>query len=106
MASLNDDLAADYADAISGYEQTFSWKGKPYSCVRTTDPAALMIVVGGEEVETRERITAPLSVFPGGRCPQQGDMIDEYALQIVKADPNVGHVVLWCAPPMNMPKGD
>ena len=104
MASFRDELAADYLDAIGDYEQTFLWNNKPYPCVRTTEPAALLVMVGGDEKMTQERITVPLAAFAGKTVPKQGDLIDKYALQVVKADPNVGHVVLWCSPPMNMEK--
>ena len=102
MASLREQLAADYAAAIGGYEQKFQWEGTWYPCVRTTEPAALESGPGGDELMVSDRITAALAVFKGGVLPKQGDFIDGYKLQVQRADPNFGHVVLWCAPPLNL----
>ena len=102
MGSFADDLAADLADAIGDYEQTFVWNGETLPCVRTTDPAALMQGPGGTEEDISDRITVPLSALDPDDLPTQGDLIDGYALQILRTDPNVGHLVLWCGPPMNM----
>ena len=102
MGTLRDDLAADMAEAIGDYDQSFEWKGKSYPCVRTTDPAALTVGPGGDQDGISDRVTVALPVFAGGRLPEQGDLVDKYALQILKLDPNVGHLVLWLGPPMNL----
>ena len=74
MGSLRDELAADYADAIGGYEQTFEWEGETFACVRSTDAAGL-------------------SIRPGG------GLLDGYSLQVKRVDPNIGQIVLWAGPP-------
>ena len=105
MGSLADDLAADYAEAIGGYEQTFDWNGHTLPCVRTTAAAALEAYPGGDEGNISDKITVALSDLPDGETPAAGDFIDDGSLQITSTDPNVGHLVLWCTPSMNMGAG-
>ena len=109
MGSLRDELAADYAEAIGGYEQTFEWEGESFACVRTTDVAGLTLRPGGggfEEQDITDRITASLPlVLANGvvltdlSAPVVGDLLDGYSLQVKRVDPNVGQLVLWAGPP-------
>ena len=105
MGTLRDDLAADYADAVGDYEQTFEWKGETYPCVRTTAPAGVDDEAGGEQLQISDRITVAIADLPAGKRPIQGDLVDRYRLQILKDDFNVGHLVLWCGVPLNMRAG-
>ena len=100
MASLADDLAADYAEAIGLTEQTFEWEGQTLPCTRTTAPTEGMTSMGGDEFMVSDRITVALSEFADGTLPAFGDFVDDEALQIQKVDPNIGHLVLWLVDPM------
>ena len=105
MGTLRDDLAADYAEAIGDYEQTFEWKGNTVPCIRTTAPAGVDDDPGGQELQASDRITVAIADLPKGKWPAQGDLVDRNTLQILKDDLNVGHLVLWCGPLLNLRAG-
>lgn len=60
MATLGEELAADLADAIGIYEQSFTWNGTGYACVINAGTSIL---------------TTSKALFPGAVYPKVGNTI-------------------------------
>ena len=99
MPSLADELAADLADAVGGYEQTFEWKGRDFPCVRNSAAAGAKDMPGGWIEGVDFTLLVSLAVFAGGDVPQIGDLIDSNAAQIKMIDPNIAQMIIHAGSP-------
>lgn len=81
--SLRDELAADLANAVSLYEQSFEWEGDTYACVRRDIPTAMELQNAGGTIDgVNYWLVVPKAVFEDEVFPAQGDLINESQEQI------------------------
>jgi hypothetical protein len=87
MTTLREELAADMADAIEDYEQSFSWQGDTYACVRSDKPTAMALMTEGGFIDGQSyTLVVAKSLFTDGNYPQKGDLINENIGQIKLAE--------------------
>jgi hypothetical protein len=84
--TLREQLAADSAAAIAGYEETFEHGGADYPCVRRDQPTAMDLQESGGFIDGVDYwLVVAKSAFPGRAAwPQDGDGINEDTHQVKK----------------------
>lgn len=81
MSTLREQLAADMAEAISSYEQTFEWRGKTYPCVRRDLSSGVQWLEGGNINGISYTLIVAKAAFIGA-FPKVDDLINENVGQI------------------------
>ncbi|HEX8312165.1 MAG TPA: hypothetical protein VF614_12655 [Chthoniobacteraceae bacterium] len=82
--TLREQLAADAAAAIAGYEETFQLGGKDFPCVRRDQPTAMDLQESGGFIEGVDYwLVVAKAAFPSRNAwPTDGDGINGNAHQV------------------------
>lgn len=65
MPSIREEMAADLANAIALYGQSFEWAGNTYPCVRRDEPTELELQEGGFIDGVSAALVVAKSAFAG-----------------------------------------
>lgn len=95
MPSLRAELAADTANAIALYDQTFEWAGNDYPCVNRDQPTEFELQEAGGFIDgVNSAILVAKSAFAGfdkdnpATFPQINDLVNSSKHQVKRC---VGH---------------
>ncbi len=97
---MRQELAADLANAIALYGETFEWNGNVLPCVTREEPSGSELGDAGGFIDgIKMWIVVAKSVFPAGVFPCDGDLVNNATAQIKKIkgreDPGAPQIVLW-----------